>query len=51
MGTLITMYLGPNNRQNRYLIFQYTRLINSIGGTIKRKSYFDPEIKATVTCQ
>jgi hypothetical protein len=41
VGTLITMYLGPNHRSNRYLTFQYTRLFKSIGGTIERKTVYD----------
>ncbi len=39
MGTIINMYLGPNGRQNRYLVNQYKRLFKSIDGTIKKKSY------------
>jgi hypothetical protein len=40
--TLVTMYMGPNRRLNRYLSYQYTRLINSIGGTIKVRAISIP---------
>ncbi|HYT40827.1 MAG TPA: hypothetical protein VEP90_00645, partial [Methylomirabilota bacterium] len=35
-GREITLHQGPNKRLNRYLVFQYKRLIKSIdGSTIK----------------
>jgi hypothetical protein len=40
VGTLITMYLGPNRRTNRYLTYQYIRLIKSIGGEIVKETRF-----------
>jgi len=31
---VVTLHQGPNKRLNRYLVFQYKRLIKSIDGTI-----------------
>ena len=33
-GRIVTLRKGPNKRLNRYLVFQYTRLIKSIKGTL-----------------
>ncbi|HYT41841.1 MAG TPA: hypothetical protein VEP90_05815, partial [Methylomirabilota bacterium] len=32
----VTLNKGPNKRSNRYLVFQYERLIKSVNGTIVR---------------
>jgi hypothetical protein len=29
-GRIVTLYQGPNRRSNRYLVFQYNRLLRSI---------------------
>jgi hypothetical protein len=34
VGTVITMFKGPNNRLNRYLTNQYIRLVKSIRGEL-----------------
>jgi hypothetical protein len=31
-GRIVTLYQGPNRRSNRYLVFQYNRLIKTIDG-------------------
>jgi hypothetical protein len=31
---VVTLHQGPNKRLNRYLVYQYTRLIKSINGTL-----------------
>jgi hypothetical protein len=33
---VVTLSQGPNKRLNRYLVYQYTRLIKSIDGTLVR---------------
>jgi hypothetical protein len=38
VGRSISLLKGPNHRSNRYLRFQYTRLIKSIGGVVCRSS-------------
>jgi hypothetical protein len=35
-GRTVTLYQGPNRRANRYLVFQYNRLIKSIDGSTVR---------------
>jgi hypothetical protein len=37
-GTRVILYHGPNGRSNRYLRFQYQRLVFSIGGRIRGKT-------------
>lgn len=48
VGTIITMYLGPNCRQNRYLTFQYKRLFKSIGGSVELGTDWDSELNKAV---
>jgi hypothetical protein len=43
--SVVTLSKGPNKRLNRYLVYQYTRLIKSIDGTLVRGS---PELPAHV---
>ena len=33
---VVTLQKGPNKKSNRYLVFQYKRLIKSIDGTINK---------------
>jgi hypothetical protein len=37
-GTVVTLFQGPNRRLNRYLAYQYKRLILSIGGSIHTRT-------------
>jgi hypothetical protein len=38
----VTLHQGPNKRLNRYLVFQYKRLIKSIGGTTVKGNNITP---------
>jgi hypothetical protein len=45
VGTVVTMWLGPNRRLNRYLSFQYTRLIGSIEGEVVSSKVYSDKLK------
>jgi hypothetical protein len=49
IGTIITMYLGPNRRTNRYLTFQYIRLFKSIGGKLNNTYHWSEQLQRNYT--
>jgi hypothetical protein len=48
LGTSVTLYLGPNKKANRYLKYQYIRLIRSIGGRILYEKVFSEACNKTI---
>jgi hypothetical protein len=46
--SIMTFYKGPNKKLNRYLNFQYTRLVKSIGGQIKTDKVYSKLLNRNV---